>query len=31
MAIGLWLHLSEQVRTSHEHVHDPLEHEHVHA
>ncbi|MDQ7246682.1 DMT family transporter [Dongia sedimenti] len=29
MAVGLWLHLSEQ--HLHEHVHDPLEHEHVHV
>ena len=29
MAIGLWLHLTEQHQ--HEHVHEPLEHEHVHV
>jgi drug/metabolite transporter (DMT)-like permease len=29
MAIGLWLHLTEQ--HLHEHEHEPLEHEHVHV
>ncbi|WP_395016118.1 DMT family transporter [Dongia sp.] len=29
MAIGLWLHLTEQHQ--HEHVHEPMEHEHVHV
>lgn len=29
MALGVWLHLSEQ--HSHEHVHEPLEHEHRHV
>jgi drug/metabolite transporter (DMT)-like permease len=29
MAIGLWLHLTEQHQ--HEHAHEPLEHEHVHV
>lgn len=29
MAIGLWLHLTEQHQ--HEHEHEPLEHEHVHV
>ena len=29
MAIGLWLHLTEQHQ--HEHAHEPMEHEHVHV
>jgi len=29
MAIGLWLHLTEQHQ--HEHEHEPMEHEHVHV
>jgi drug/metabolite transporter (DMT)-like permease len=29
MAIGLWLHLTEQHQ--HEHLHEPFEHDHIHA
>lgn len=29
MALGLWLHISEQ--HEHEHVHEPMEHEHAHT